>query len=151
YKYLDDPNNTQHDWADCTKRIKFCDNWMFSIGGEERFRYMNEVDARLGTKNDTYELLRSRVYGDLWYKDVVRIYAEFLDAQSYNNDLALRPIDKDQSDFLNLFADIKLWEIDGNPIYARIGRQELLYGSQRLISPLDWANTLRTFEGVKGF
>src|SRR5262249_15058688 len=32
-----------------------------------------------------------------------------------------------------------------------IGRQELTYGSQRLISPLDWANTRRTFEGIKGF
>jgi hypothetical protein len=32
---------------------------------------------------------------------------------------------------------------------VRVGRQELLYGNQRLISPLDWANTRRTFEGVK--
>jgi len=30
-----------------------------------------------------------------------------------------------------------------------VGRQELLYGAQRLISPLDWANTRRTFEGGK--
>ena len=29
----------------------------------------------------------------------------------------------------------------------RFGRQELLYGAQRLISPLDWSNTRRTFEG----
>src|SRR5207248_1489620 len=29
--------------------------------------------------------------------------------------------------------------------------QELLYGSQRLISPLDFANTRRTFQGVKSF
>ncbi|HEY3394763.1 MAG TPA: alginate export family protein, partial [Lacipirellulaceae bacterium] len=32
---------------------------------------------------------------------------------------------------------------------VRVGRQELLYGAERLISPLDWANTRRTFEGVK--
>src|SRR5262249_14816356 len=37
------------------------------------------------------------------------------------------------------------------PVYIRGGRQELLYGSERLISPLDWANTRRTFQGVKGF
>ncbi len=29
----------------------------------------------------------------------------------------------------------------------RTGRQELLFGDQRAVSPLDWANTRRTFEG----
>ena len=33
----------------------------------------------------------------------------------------------------------------------RVGRQELQYGAQRLISPLDWGNTRRTFDGVKLF
>ena len=33
---------------------------------------------------------------------------------------------------------------------VRGGRQELLLGAQRLISPLDWANTRRTFDGVRG-
>ncbi|MFV1958909.1 MAG: alginate export family protein, partial [Planctomycetota bacterium] len=31
------------------------------------------------------------------------------------------------------------------------GRRELLFGKQRLISPLDWANTRRTFQGVYGW
>ena len=31
----------------------------------------------------------------------------------------------------------------------RGGRQELQYGKQRLVSPLDWANTRRTFDGAK--
>lgn len=31
----------------------------------------------------------------------------------------------------------------------RIGRQELQFGKQRLISPLDWANTRRSFEGFR--
>ena len=43
--------------------------------------------------------------------------------------------------------------IDGDcgDLWFRVGRQELLYGSERLISPLDWANTRRTFEGFKFF
>ncbi|MCG8450071.1 MAG: alginate export family protein, partial [Pirellulales bacterium] len=32
---------------------------------------------------------------------------------------------------------------------VRVGRQELLYGAQRVVSPLDWANVRRAFEGVK--
>src|SRR5262249_35801646 len=35
FRYLDDPQNTQTDWLDCTKRIHFGDNWLLSFGGEE--------------------------------------------------------------------------------------------------------------------
>lgn len=47
--------------------------------------------------------------------------------------------------FLNLFFDVKLTD----STTFRVGRQELLYGDQRHVSPLDWANTRRTFEGLK--
>jgi hypothetical protein len=153
FRYLDDPKNTQHDCIfDCTKRIHWpnCD-WMFSVGGEERIRYMNEVNSRLTGKFDDYTLERTRVYGDLWYKDLLRVYVEFLDARSNGQDLAPQPIDVDHADLLNAFIDLKLGEIDNHPVYARGGRQELYYGSQRLVSPLDWANTRRTFEGFKIF
>src|SRR5262249_47020938 len=151
FRYLDDPKNTQHDWLDFTKRIHIGDNWLFSVGGEERVRYMNEVDSRLnkaGTDN-IYELYRTRVYGDLWYRNVFRIYAEFLDANIVNQDLPPAPIDRVRPTFLNLFADLKVFEFEDKPVYIRGGRQELLYGSERLISPLDWANTRRTFQPLK--
>lgn len=35
------------------------------------------------------------------------------------------------------------------PVAARIGRQELVYGEQRLIGHLGWANAARSFDGVK--
>ena len=59
--------------------------------------------------------------------------------------------DIDRGDFLNLFVDLKLFEFEDKPVFVRGGRQEMLYGSQRLLSPLEWANTRRTFEGVKVF
>jgi hypothetical protein len=49
----------------------------------------------------------------------------------------------------NLFLDVKLYEDDNGKLIGRGGRQELIYGDQRYISPLDWANTRRTFEGGK--
>ena len=51
----------------------------------------------------------------------------------------------------NYFVDLKLTELEGNAIQFRVGRQELQYGAQQLISPLDWANTRRNFEGFKLF
>ena len=153
FRYLDDPKNTQQDCIfDCTKRIHWPnDNWMFSVGGEERIRYMNEVNSRLTGKFNDYTLERTRVYLDLWYLDCFRVYVEFLDAQSFGQDLPPQVIDVDRSDLLNAFIDLKIWEFDNHPVYVRGGRQELFYGSQRLVSPLDWANTRRTFEGFKAF
>jgi hypothetical protein len=151
FRYLDDPNNTQHDWLDPLKRIHIGDNWLMSIGGEFRNQWKDEYNSRLLGVNNRYDLYRTRLYGDLWFRDRIRVYAEFIDAQNTPQTLPPQPIDRNFGDFLNLFTDIKLFDIKDNGLYVRGGRQELLYGSQRLISPLDWANTRRTFEGVKAF
>jgi hypothetical protein len=151
YRYLDKPDNTQHDWLDPLKRIHLGDCWLLSLGGEFRFRLMNEVDSRLTGLDNNYDLLHTRLYADLWYKDLFRVYLEYIDAQSYNQDLPPLRIDVNHSDFLDLFGELQVWEIDDKPVYVRGGRQELLYGSQRLISPLEWANTRRTFQGVKTY
>src|SRR5262249_34421458 len=146
WRYLDDPKNEEHDYFDFLKRIHLGDDFMFTTGGEFRFRYNNEVNSRLTGVNNTYDLERTRVYFDLWYQDKVRVFVETIDARTQNQDLPPLVIDQDHIDFLNLFADVKLGEYDSAPIYLRVGRQELLYGSQRLISPLDFANTRRTFQ-----
>lgn len=151
FRYLDDPKNTQFDFFDPIKRIHCGDCWLLSFGGEERFQYKNEIDRFLVSRNNIYQLNRLRLYGDVWYSDVFRVYAEFINAQSMNEDAFPLGIDVNKSDFLNLFADVKLLDIKDHGWYVRGGRQELLYGSQRLISPLDWANTRRTFQGVKTF
>ncbi|HEX5271671.1 MAG TPA: alginate export family protein [Gemmataceae bacterium] len=151
YRYLDKPDNEQTNWADCTKRIHLGDNWMFSIGGEERIRYNNEVDSRLTGKDNVYESYRSRVYADLWYRDVFRVYVEYFDANVSNQDLPRSPSDVNKSDLLNLFAEVKVFELGGQGVYVRGGRQELYYGSQRLVSPTDFPNATRTFDGVKGY
>jgi hypothetical protein len=151
FLYLEKPDNTEHDWIfDHTKRLHFGDNWMFSIGGEERIRYENFTDYQLTGKDQSQTLERQRVYGDLWYGDLFRIYVEYMDAQSINPSPGLpSPIDVRRNDLLNAFADVKIGQVDNNPIYFRIGRQELIYGSERLLSSFDWANVLRNFEGVK--
>jgi hypothetical protein len=153
YRYLDDPNNTQFDWSDFYKRIHIGDNWLLSIGGEERVRYQHEESGylRLFTGDNDYTLLRSRLYTDLWFRDIFRVFAEFYDARVSGQDLPPNPIDVNHSDFLNLFGELKLWEFNDHGLYARVGRQEMIYGSQRLISPLDWANTRRTFQGAKAY
>lgn len=151
FRYLEKPGH-ETDIFDPAKRIPIADDWLLSFGGSFWYRYMHETDSRLNENglNNDYHLIRTRIHADLWYRDRVRLFAEFIDARSFDPELAPSGIDRNHTDMLNLFTDIKLADANG-PVYVRVGRQELLYGSQRLISTLDWANTRRTFQGVKTF
>ena len=153
FRYLDNPKNQDTDFFDFLHRIHITDNLMFSTGGDFRYRGVSEGNSRLSGTDNHYDLIRTRVYGDLWFGNSLRLFVEYLDAHSFNQDLAPLPIDRNRSDLLNAFVDIKLLgdcECE-HPTYLRIGRQELLLGSQRLVSPLDWANTRRTFQGLRAF
>lgn len=152
FRYLEQPGHDK-DFFDPVKRIHLGSDWLLSFGGSFWYRYMHETDSRLNAAgiNNDYHLLRTRLHADLWYQDQFRLFAEMLDARALGLDLPALAIDKNHTDMLNLFADVKLGQFMDGPAYLRVGRQELLYGSERLISTLDWANTRRTFQGVKTF
>ncbi|TWT83359.1 hypothetical protein CA13_48240 [Planctomycetes bacterium CA13] len=123
-----------------------------SVGGETRFRYHNERNHRgvgITGKDDNFWLSRQRLYADWKINDTFRVYGEVLDANSMGETFTPRPIEENDMDVLNLFVDIKLIDSGSEKLTARAGRQELLFGAQRTVSPLDWANTRRTFEGVR--
>lgn len=151
WRYLDDPKTPPQDFLDRLKRMHPGPDWLLAVGGSSWVRYMDEHNSRLTGLHNDYTQVRSRVYTDLWYQDVFRVYAEGIYAGSYGLDLPPLPIDITNFDFLNLFIDLKLGTVADKPVYARVGRQELLFGSQRLISPLEWANTRRTFQGARVF
>jgi hypothetical protein len=149
WRYLDDPANTENDLSDILKRIPLGDNWLLSLGGNSSLRYMNEGNSRLRGIDQDYLLSRQRLYADLWYRDVARFYVEGIWADSRGGTLPPLPADRTGVDFLNLFVDLKVTEFLNKPVYLRLGRQELLFGSQRLISTNDWANTRQTFQGAR--
>jgi hypothetical protein len=151
YKYLDDSPVSRRAFFDRLKRRHPGSNWMGSFGGEERVRSMREPDCRLTEVNNDFVLTRSRLYADFWYRDEFRVYAEMQNSESTAQTVPPLRTDIDPADLLNLFADVKAADANGAPLYVRGGRQELNYGSQRLISSSDFANTRRTFSGVKGF
>ncbi|HEY2910300.1 MAG TPA: alginate export family protein [Gemmataceae bacterium] len=155
WSYLKDPNNTQHDYADFLKWIPIADGVTFTTGGEFRYRFMNEINSngRTSGATDAFNMFRERVYGDLWIGDRLRFFVEGYSADVTARSISPLSTDIDRGDFLNLFADVRLFQFGekDNPVYFRAGRQELVYGSQRLISALDWVNARRTFDGFKMF
>src|SRR5947209_562619 len=100
WSYLDDPNNCEHDYFDFLKRIPIGCNTKFTTGGEFRWRYANEVDSRLSNRDNTYDLMRVRLYGDLTIGDRIRIFVEGLYAECFYNDLPPLRTDIDRGDLL---------------------------------------------------
>lgn len=156
FSYLNDPCYKGSCLGDCLKLMPVAGgDWgTLDIGGQLRLRYHHEegmgrqagVSGFDNTTND-FMLTRLRLYQNWKLNDRIRIYSEGIFADVLANDEYLpRPIDRNSADFLNLFVDVKV--TDNASI--RVGRQELLFGDQRLVSPLDWANTRRTFEGIRG-
>jgi hypothetical protein len=153
YRYLENPRFGEVDPLSLLKRLHPTDDWLIAVGGEERLRFMDENGGyeRITGKVNTDLWYRSRVYADVWYRDWLRGYVEMSDARVFNDSLVPLASDIDHADFLNLFADAKLFSIAEQPAYVRIGRQEMYFGSQRLVSPSDWSNVRRTFQGVRAF
>lgn len=157
FSYLTDSYDGPIYWGDNWKNLDVGQNGKLSIGGELRYRYHSEQGqgrtAAFPTTgfNDTdndFGLLRLRLFADYKATDRLRFYIEgiYADVVHANDEYLPRgPIDRNFGDITNLFADVKI----SDSTLVRIGRQELLYGAQRLVSPLDWANTRRTFQGIR--
>jgi len=128
-----------------------CDPLTLSFGGSLRYRYMNEAN-RLRPMGDvnptTYDLWRWTNYLELNRGDEFSVFVEMIDASIFNEDLPRLPIDENRTDILRAYVDLKIGERDGNPVRLRVGRQFLKYGSQHLVSPLPWANTIRNWDGL---
>jgi hypothetical protein len=162
YSYLKSAPKT--DWFDGIKYVPLGpDGWYASFGGQYRYRYeyFNNFNfspaptvapAPPAPKQDEdgYHLQRLLLHADLHLGPNVRVFAQGKSSLIDDRDGGPRPVDADEIDIQQLFIDVKA-ELGGkDSVTARFGRQDLLYGAQRLISPLDWVNTRRTFEGGKG-
>ncbi len=149
FSYLNNPNYNGHNLGESLKQIPIGDGKL-DIGGQYRLRYHHEQNIRgagLTGRDDDFLLDRTRLYFDYKMTKRLRVFAEGLDAGSSYENFAPRQIEVNQFDAQNLFADVVVLDCGTNKVTARGGRQELLLGAQRLVSPLDWANTRRRFDG----
>lgn len=149
FSYLENPDNEYYYFGDFAKRRHLGDIITFDVGGEYRLRFHDE---HILARNGEFLLERTRLYGNVNVGDNFRTYVEAIDAtRDGGGALAPRSSEINRFDALNLFADYKVAELESGDLWGRGGRQELLYGNQRLVSPLDWSNTRRTFDGAKLF
>lgn len=144
-----DPRDGFTKATDNLKRLELADGLKLDLGGEYRLRFHDEnkmASTRLNGQNNAFTLSRLRVYANIEAGEHIRVYAEAIDARSFGENRPPRPIEANSADLLNGFVEFR-GKVAGGKAFARAGRQELLFGAQRLISPLDWGNTRRSFDG----
>ncbi len=133
------------------KRIHLNNCWLLGTGGSYWINYQNQHNSRLTETENDFTLVNFRLYTDLWYRDRFRFYAESIWADNIGSELPPLTPDVDLGDIQCLFVDLKLFVFADKPVYARTGRQELVYGSQRMVTALPWANKRNAFDGIKLF
>lgn len=135
---------------DPIKKIELSDNVWMSIGGELRTRF--EVWNNFGfndANNDAFTQYRAFLHTDLHVGEHWRFFLEGRFSGLTKRDLPggrRDALDADYGDIWNAFVEAE-YDVGGVNLVARAGRQELQYGKQRLVSPLDWSNNRRIFEG----
>ncbi|MBW7907906.1 MAG: alginate export family protein [Kiritimatiellae bacterium] len=122
-----------------------------SLGGQLRARFESWDNFGFNPANqDEFALFRIRLHGDLHLGSHVRAFVEARSAEATDRDLpgGRRVTDVDSLDLQNAFLDLA-HDVAGWNATLRLGRQELLYGAQRVVHPSDWANARRTFDGAR--
>lgn len=166
--YLEEAAGTyEQDLFDPLKNVDLGGDWRLDIGGSIRLRMMAETNKRFGAASitqNTYPLQQYLRLANLRYKDVPRLFVEGIHAQADEPQTPAMGIDENLYDLHQAFLDIRPlgWGTPrgggyrargggcrARPVQLRLGRRELLFGHQRLISPLMWANTRRRFDGVR--
>jgi hypothetical protein len=117
-----------------------------SFGGEVRYQYFNVENEDWGDApddGDGYILSRFLLHADVHVSDHVRTFIQWQGsgANGRNNASA---VDENPLDIHQAFVDITFRKLK-----FRAGRQELSYGSQRLVSVRELPNNRQAFDGLK--
>jgi len=156
YSYLRDPSRRMDIW-DCVKYLPLDveDDWYLSLGGEVRERcelYHNPAFGQ-GPQdshgNNAYFLQRYMFHSDLHLGPSFRIFTQLKSGLEDGRIGGPRPFDEDRFDLHQAFLDW-IWPLgDQDTVTLRLGRQELAYGSGRLIDPREGPNVRLSFDGVR--
>ena len=150
----------EEDWSSAGagpryKRIHVSDDVFLSLGGQIRFRtemWDNFGFASEKGRDDVFGMSRIRFHADLYAGRHFRFFAEGKSALATERDLpgGLRGLDVDTIELHNAIADLRFSTANDTRLTFRLGRQEMQFGKQRLVSPLDWTNTRpRTFDAAR--
>ena len=123
-----------------------------SLGGElrERFEYYADPDFGVGgSDHDAYLLHRLLAHADLHAGEHLRAFAQLGSELQLGKDHPFAPVDVDRLDLQQGFAEATGRVGALGDLMLRVGRQEMNYGSARLVSVRESPNVRRSFDAVR--
>jgi len=154
WTFLED--TAQHtDWLDPVKFVPLKGtNVYLSLGGEARLKYelySEPVFNQQPADDNGFLLQRYLLHADFHATPYFRVFGQLQSSLEDFRNGGPRPTDRDDLDLHQAFFDIRApLEDNGDTFTLRAGRQEMAYGSQRLISVRESPNNRLAFDAVRG-
>lgn len=155
FSYLRDESKR----TDSLDRLKFISlnakkNWYLTVGGEVRLRYEtyrnNNFGAGVQDKSGFF-LQRLMLHGDFHFGKNFRIFAQIKSGLLEDRNGGARPTDLDKLDLHQAFADLTAFKNEKFMLAVRVGRQEVEFGSSRLVAVREGPNVRQSFDGARLF
>ena len=131
------------DWWKALKRNP-AGSGSFSVGGEIRMYWESFDNPNWGADiDDAYLLQRYVVHGDLQLSGKWRVFGQLYSAKIGDREEAPSPVEVNDLEAQQAWLE---WSSEDTQI--RIGKQEFILGSQRLVGVREGPNVRRSFTGV---
>lgn len=146
--------DSSRDWYKAIKYTPLSTNGQtyLSLGGDIRYQYQwfkNENWGETPKDNDGFILTRYLAHADLHAGKHIRTFVQLQSSFANGKVTTPSPVDENQLDLHQAFADLAFTARNAQSITVRIGRQELLYGSQRLVAVRDGPNNRQAFDAAR--
>ncbi|WP_346840077.1 alginate export family protein [Microbulbifer sp. SAOS-129_SWC] len=149
-------------WPACWKYIPLRDyiplresgDSYLTLGGEVRQRYEYTKNPTFGQDPQDKRgvwLQRYSAFGDLHWNTHLRFFAQLTSALEAGRAEGPSPVDEDKLTWQNAFLDLSTHNSNGSDTTVRLGRQEMVFGSGRLVDVREGPNVRRTFDGGRAF
>lgn len=150
YRFLDDPAKATAPF-DGLRYHRLSESAWLQLGAEARYR----ADASdkpffglRGLNDDSYLLQRLQAHADLHlFDDAVRTFVQVENTRAFGKDL-YSPNDESRNEVRQAFVDFN-YDFAAGRHTTRVGRQEMGFGDQMLVTYRDSPNIRLSFDGVR--
>jgi len=130
----------------CFSGLAQAATWTTSADIRERYQFYDNLNFNSATNNNGWEF-DSRLYikakGD--FGNGLTVFLQPQAVMIRNHTVGFGTQNFSQADLQQAYMQYDIGDFG-----IRLGRQELIYGDQRLLGNLGWKDVARTFDGVKG-
>ena len=147
YSQQEKDSLNQHRWKDSVPTKDVQRREIFKLTGDLRYRGVFIKNEDFGESQKQKELFSLfRVLVGAWANPVkpLSFYLQLQSSLINSKEYGISPVDKNELDIHQAYVDYKVGKFK-----FRLGRQELSYGSQRLVSVREIPNNRQAFDGGK--